>query len=155
MLMAHYTSRAYDYVLLHATQLQLDPILDYARAIARIAGPGTTIYKDIFKTINTLGYARWINLKADEVWFGLVEQLPYGERVMSREVRKMASNFMKTIAEHGLMDYHMSPPATHQEELPGELFLMLMFHQKDEKMRKRDLMSNVNIEVFDSEFAER
>ena len=62
---------------------------------------------------------------------------------------------MKTIAEHGLMDYHMSPPATHQEELPGELFLMLMFHQKDEKMRKRDLMSNVNIEVFDSEFAER
>ena len=155
MIMAHYTSKAYDYMLLHATQLQLDPILDYARAIARVAGPGTTIYKDIFKTINTLGYARWINLKAEEVWFGLVEQLPYGERVMSREVRKMVSIFMKTIIEHGLMDYHLSPPATYQDELPGEVFLMLMFQPKDEKLRKHELMSNVNIETFDSKFAER
>ena len=153
MIMAHYTSKAHDYIILNATHLQLDPILGYARTIARVAGPGTTIYKDIFKTINALGYARWVNLKASELWFGLVDQLPYAERVMSRETRKMNSTFMSTIVDHGLMDYHLSPPATHQDELPGELFMMLMFNPVD--ARDQELMNNVNIELFDSKFAER
>ena len=151
--MAHYTSKAHEYIMLNATHVQLDPILDYARAIARIAGPGTTIYKDIFKTINALGYAGWPNLKANELWFGLVDQLPYPERVMTREVRKMNATFMTTIVDHGLMDYHLSPPATHQNELPGELFMMLMFNPINE--RDQELMNNVNIELFDSEFAQR
>ena len=153
--MAHYTSKAYEYVLLNATHLQLDPILDYARAIARIAGPGSTIYKDVFKTINTLGYAGWINLKASELWFGLVDQLPYAERVITKEVRKMNATFMSTIVDHGLMDYHLSPPATYQDELPGELLMMMMFNPATEKAKDNAIMNNVNIEVFDSAFAER
>ena len=151
--MAHYTSRAHDYMLLNATHAQLDPILDYARAIARVAGAGTTIYKDIFKTINTLGYAGWNNLKANELWFSLVDQLPYAERVMTREVRKMNATFMATIVDNGLMDYHCSPPATYQHELPGELFLMMVFNPV--KKRDETIMNNVNIEIFDSQFAQR
>ena len=59
MIMAHYTSKVYEYVVANATMLQLDPILDYARAIARVAGPGTSIYKDMLKAINMLGYMNW------------------------------------------------------------------------------------------------
>ena len=155
MIMAHYTSKAYDYMILNATQIQLDPLLDYTRAIARVAGPGSNIYKEILKAVNMLGYTKWKDLKASEIWFGLVEQLPYAERVMTREVRKMVGIFMTTIIENDLMNYHLAPPTTFQDELPGELFMMMVFHPSKERERNPDWMENVNVESFDSEFAER
>ena len=155
MIMAHYTSKVYEYVVANATMLQLDPILDYARAIARVAGPGTSIYKDMLKAINMLGYMNWKDLKAGEIWFGLVEKLPYAERVMTKEVRKMIGVFMTTIIDNGLMDYNLSPPATHQDELPGELFLTMVFNPSKERSRSEELMNNVNVEIFQSKVFER
>ena len=149
-MMRHFTARAVEETIINATHLRLDPILDYARTVARIAGPGTSIYRDTLKTINAICYTPWEDLKATEVYFNLVDNLPYADRELSKDVRRMLGFFMKTISEEGLMDYNLSPPATFQDELPGELLSTILFNPANLDKMNIDKMHNVNIELSTS-----
>ena len=84
LIMSHFTTRAIEYVVTNATHIKLDPILAYARAIARVAGPGTSIYRDILKAINSICCTPWTRIQADMVWTNLVDQLPYADRELRR-----------------------------------------------------------------------
>ena len=150
MMMGHFSVRALENVVVNATHIQLDPILDYARTIARIAGPGTSIYRDILKAINLICYTPWEEAKAADAYFGLVDQLPYVDRELTREVRRMLGFFMRTVNEEGLMDYNMSPPMTFQDELPGELLTTMLFNASNLEKMDLDKMENINIELSTS-----
>ena len=153
--MAHYTGRVHEYAVLNATHLQLDPVLDYTRAIARVAGPGNTIYRNILKNVNMLCYSPWEKVKGTDIYYGLVDSLPYAEKDINRDVRRLIFQFMKTVTNCGLMDYNLAPPSLYQDELPGELLNTMIFNPAKKDERSEDKMNNVNIEVYASKTLQR